>query len=448
MQKRNWLILAILMQCIVLWSQDQSRFDYIDRYKNIAIREMERAGIPASIKLAQGLLESNAGQSTLARKANNHFGIKCHKDWKGKTYYKEDDDYDANGNLIKSCFRGYKNAEASYVAHSEFLRDPKKTFRYGFLFRLDPTDYKAWSRGLKRAGYATSPTYAEKLIRIIETYQLMRYDQAAIDPIVGIEESDDINVKWAKQGIYKNNDVKYVLADGTESAREIAQRIGVKLDRIKKYNEKLGDPSQKRPKGDRVYIQPKRNNFRGKRKWHYVKKGQNLYEISQLYGVRLDKLQKKNRLARGEEPAEGEQVKISGWFKVSPSNKPRLRSQVYDDNPDRIDLEEEWMDEESVDPNEDFGNEFDLEPEEETEEEEPFEGEPVISDPTEGPVVEEEPINTGGIPDDARPQYYSVVQGDTLYSISRRFGLTVDELKALNNLTSNVIKVNQFLRVK
>ncbi|MCB0375607.1 MAG: glucosaminidase domain-containing protein, partial [Sinomicrobium sp.] len=125
---------------------------YIDEYKDIAIREMERAGIPASIKLAQGILESNAGQSDLARRANNHFGIKCGDNWNGRTLHKKDDDYDATGKLIESCFRVYRNAEASFVAHSEFLRDPKKTYRYGFLFQLDPTDYERWAYGLKKAG--------------------------------------------------------------------------------------------------------------------------------------------------------------------------------------------------------------------------------------------------------------------------------------------------------
>ncbi|HMQ90591.1 MAG TPA: glucosaminidase domain-containing protein, partial [Flavilitoribacter sp.] len=120
--------------------QDQDFLDYIEKNKKIAIREMERAGIPASIKLAQGILESNAGKSFLARRANNHFGIKCGDDWNGRKVYQKDDDYDDKGKLVESCFRVYESVEACYVAHSEFLRDPRKEFRYGFLFRLDPTD--------------------------------------------------------------------------------------------------------------------------------------------------------------------------------------------------------------------------------------------------------------------------------------------------------------------
>ena len=152
--------------------QDQER--YIKRYAKIAMREMERSGVPASIKLAQGIWESGAGTSTLARSANNHFGIKCGSNWKGDEYYKEDDDYNDQGRLIKSCFRKYRNADASYVAHSEFLRDPRKAFRYGFLFRLDPTDYKGWARGLSKAGYATDVNYSRRIIDIIERHNLTR----------------------------------------------------------------------------------------------------------------------------------------------------------------------------------------------------------------------------------------------------------------------------------
>lgn len=155
----------------------QARLNYVDRFKGIAIREMERTGVPASIKLAQGLLESDAGRSTLANQANNHFGVKCHSEWQGERYYKEDDDYDpVTKELIKSCFRVYKNADESFMAHSEFLRDPRKVNRYGWLFQLPKTDYAAWANGLEKSGYATASDYSEKLIKIIEDYQLSQFD--------------------------------------------------------------------------------------------------------------------------------------------------------------------------------------------------------------------------------------------------------------------------------
>ncbi|MCB0260921.1 MAG: glucosaminidase domain-containing protein, partial [Calditrichaeota bacterium] len=173
---------------VAVQGQESDHLRYVDEFKEVAIREMERAGIPASIKLAQGILESNAGKSDLARRANNHFGIKCGNDWDGKTYYKKDDDYNDKGQLVESCFRSYKNPEASFIAHSEFLRDPKKQYRYGFLFRIDPTDYKAWAEGLRRAGYATSANYPTKLIDIIERYQLNRYDELTSPEVIAGED--------------------------------------------------------------------------------------------------------------------------------------------------------------------------------------------------------------------------------------------------------------------
>ena len=175
-------LMGLILTCDLV-GQDQTRLDYVDNYKEIAIREMERAGIPASIKLAQGILESNAGKSYLARKANNHFGMKCGTSWKGRKVYRKDDEFNSNGRLVESCFRGYKTVEASFIAHSEFLRDPRKFERYGHLFELDITDYKGWAKGLKKSGYATSASYHNKLINIIETYRLYQYDtETRIEP--------------------------------------------------------------------------------------------------------------------------------------------------------------------------------------------------------------------------------------------------------------------------
>ena len=179
--------MLLFFLCLTTSLVAQDRVAYIQRYKNIDIREMERTGVPASIKLAQGLLESAAGTSTLAKKANNHFGIKCGADWKGRTIYRKDDDYDDNGILQESCFRAYKSAEESYIAHSEFLRDPRKEHRYGILFQYKVTDYRRWARGLKKSGYATSATYDEKLISIIENYGLDKFDRVSSGDLRDIE---------------------------------------------------------------------------------------------------------------------------------------------------------------------------------------------------------------------------------------------------------------------
>lgn len=168
-------ILSVIVLCISLFSFKSLNpaVSYIDQYKDLAVIEMHRSGIPASIILAQGLLESNNGSSSLAQSANNHFGIKCKSYWRGSKYYHKDDDYDSQGNLKKSCFRAYESPIDSYVDHSNFLM---YTERYSILFNYHKTDYIQWAHGLKNCGYATDPKYANKLITKIEQHQLYIYD--------------------------------------------------------------------------------------------------------------------------------------------------------------------------------------------------------------------------------------------------------------------------------
>lgn len=493
-QKRNTMIRTLSITMIALftlgssWAQEQRFLDYIEKYKDIAIREMERAGIPASIKLAQGILESNAGKSYLAKKAKNHFGIKCGGNWKGKTVYREDDDYDDNGKLVKSCFRSYKSAEASYIAHSEFLRDPRKNRRYGFLFAIDPTDYKRWARGLKRAGYATSATYHKKLINLIEDYELHQYDQmSSVDEVASTNPSS---------GVLRTNDVKYVLAGSGESIADIAIRTDTKLRELLKYNEKIDDKGEQLAQGTKVYLQPKRNAYRGKKKYHVVQVADNMFKISQRYGIRLDKLYKRNKLENGVEPAVNEQVKLRGC-KVK--NAPKLRSLkeqeekvntppvIVDKETGDLEMEEEidFDEDEVVAPKEEPKKEEQPEekPQEETKpvtepvntpkedenkakeektenkvesasdkdktkeepetpnKEEDFLEEPVFDEEPEVPVKEE-------VTPPVSAQFHTVAKGDTLWNISRRYNLTVDQLKQLNKLESNSIRVGMKLRVR
>ena len=159
--------------------------NYIDQYSPIAVQEMNRTGIPASITLAQGIIESRYGESGLAKNSNNHFGIKCNNNWQGGKYYHKDDDY-VNGKLVKSCFRTYDKPETSYYDHSEFLMVNK---RYRFLFDLEKTDYKAWAKGLKKAGYATAKDYASTLIRTIEKFELYKYDQKEFELLAFKEDA-------------------------------------------------------------------------------------------------------------------------------------------------------------------------------------------------------------------------------------------------------------------
>lgn len=479
---------------VVAFSQDDSRSRYINKFKEIAILEMERSGIPASIKLAQGILESAAGDSELARKANNHFGIKCGGSWDGKKYYKKDDDYNDRGELIKSCFRSYKNAESSYIAHSEFLRDPKKQYRYGFLFRLEPTDYKAWAKGLKSAGYATSATYPRKLIDIIERYQLDRYDKMTVtDPIVDVEdpvkEDPDEDNTIILGSVFKNNDVRYVLASKGETISDIAIRTGVSLSGINKYNDGQIGRNEALKEGTVVYLQTKRRSFRGKRKWHYVKPGENMFGISQLYGITLGSLYSRNKMSTPQQPAVGERLKIRGSSLKTP---PVLASETPpiddgfdeediivpdEDNDGELDMEEDDFgdepkeDKEPLIPIPDLDNDKEPEPPTPTPDEEDKDEvvTPPTTDPDDGfddnPMEEdefdEEEEDTGNTTEEEIKEdpvtppppppvetHHTVAKGDTLYNISRRYDLTVDELKRLNNLSSNIIHIGQKLKVK
>lgn len=172
------IVLALLLPDNALKAHDESPAAlYIQTYLRLAIYEMENYGIPVSIKLAQGILESSFGSSELALISNNHFGIKCKNYWIGPTYYHPDDDFDRKGNLIDSCFRQYSSVEDSYRDHSIFLR---YTSHYSPLFELEITDYRGWARGLQKFGYATNPRYSSMLINIIERYELYRFDEKVL----------------------------------------------------------------------------------------------------------------------------------------------------------------------------------------------------------------------------------------------------------------------------
>ncbi len=185
-------------------SAQQLMISYIDQYRTIAMQEQARAGIPASITLAQGLLESGAGRSDLAIQANNHFGIKCPGGWSGPTYFKKDDDKDPFGAIIPSCFRKYNTAQESYLGHTEFLHDPKKSNRYGSLFQLQPTDYEGWAAGLTRAGYSTNPDYGSQLIKLVDDYQLHQYDL-----MVSNSNPTTVNNNYPNGNINNNNNGGY-----------------------------------------------------------------------------------------------------------------------------------------------------------------------------------------------------------------------------------------------
>lgn len=257
---------------------------YILTFYPIAVEQMVRHKIPASITLAQGLLESGAGKSKLSRSSNNHFGIKADKSWNGKRTSSMD-----NGRLC--YFRKYDNVRDSYEDHSMFLVNRQ---RYAFLFNLKKSDYKGWAKGLKKAGYAEDPAYPSKLIGIIERYGLHRYDSYTMKDIkktdgVAFESYENTN---AKRTIYKAAGLLYVLGDTGDTFKSLSKEVGVSRRKLIKYNDLYKDYNIKA--GDIIYLEEKRNKTSKEHPTHIVKSGDSMHSISQQYGIKLDKLYKRN----------------------------------------------------------------------------------------------------------------------------------------------------------
>ena len=278
MLKRLNLMLWLLVMPLFVVAQSNAHLQYIDKYKDLAISQMKKYGIPASITLAQGLLESDVGRSMLAVEGNNHFGIKCHTDWTGKKMYHDDDRRD-------DCFRVYRNVEGSFEDHSLFLTTHS---RYAFLFDLKTTDYVGWARGLKKAGYATNPAYAEKLIEIIERYNLDMYDKGG-----KFKKENAAAVGFAHQPYISNNLLYVRIGDG-ESLKEIAKEFDMTRMRLRRYNE-INREYVPEP-GSVIYLERKKGKADKQYQLHTVQSGESLWSISQLYGVRLKALMRRNGL--------------------------------------------------------------------------------------------------------------------------------------------------------
>lgn len=280
-----------------------TRKEYIETYKDDAIREMQRSGIPASITLAQGILESGDGNSPLAVYGKNHFGIKCHAGWTGKSMRLDDDEKN-------ECFRKYNDVYDSYRDHSEFLTTRG---RYSFLFDLKITDYKGWAKGLKKAGYATNPKYPDLLIDLIEKNELQQYDSYGKVPPRKIKK-DRSSVTLASgtaRTIKLHNHIKYIRAKEGDTFYRITQDYDMNLWQIYKYNDLNKTDVLK--VGDIVYLQPKKNS--AAEDFHIVKEGETMRDISQLHGVKLKKLYKKNNLVMGTQPNVGDKISLKKKIK-------------------------------------------------------------------------------------------------------------------------------------
>lgn len=429
---------------------------YLDKYSSVAIEEMHRSRIPASITLAQGLLESGNGNSRLALVGNNHFGIKCKKDWTGETIHEDDD-------AAQECFRKYPSARDSYRDHSDFLM---KNPRYAFLFDLEPTDYKGWAEGLKRAGYATNPNYPTLLINLIERHNLHQYDQAK--PTLQEEQKikEEQQVFATVHTKLTINGIPALVAKAGDSYASIALENDMRVWQIYKYNDLPKDATIKA--GDTLYIKPK--NYKGSIETYTVNRGDNMHLIAQRFGIKLSKLYKRNAMKEGQEPEPGEELTLRSSRSVAPklrkSTIDRVDSTynnlIYDDPKKNLSTTRPVLPEDAyainIPDNKNDMAFFHTVQKGETlfsiakkynvtvegvkelnslRTDDISEGTRLIINPNQAPINEHEEAVV--------PGYHMVKQGETLYSIARRYNTTVLELRALNELKSDTLHVGDEL---
>jgi hypothetical protein len=353
------LLKKILPACLlcfislVVFSQSEKVKEYINTYKELAIKEMLRTGVPASITLAQGILESQSGESNLAKKSNNHFGIKCKTDWTGEKVYHDDDERG-------ECFRSYTDAEQSYIDHSDFL---KSRAHYAFLFKLDPTDFEGWAKGLKKAGYATNPVYAQKLIDVIQRYNLQDYtlialqrskeqnndlavasnernvvappeknDEVIPEPVVAnepvtvaaVSAPEKITATIAlyqasdyPQSPFTINGARVLLAKEGTSLLAIANEFGVSYKKLLEFNEMdEAKTSDILPYDQLIFLSKK--GKKGGKDLHIVAINETLEIIAQKEGVLLEALLAYNRIPKGRQPQVGEKIYLKANSPVTP----------------------------------------------------------------------------------------------------------------------------------
>ncbi|MFN8322310.1 MAG: LysM peptidoglycan-binding domain-containing protein [Chitinophagales bacterium] len=431
MQKTLITFFGCILMLAVEAQQKQQIVDYIERYKQIAIDEMVHSKIPASITLAQGILESAAGTSPLSKNSNNHFGIKCKEEWTGKKYYHDDD-------RPQECFRVYEHPEASYSDHSEFLLSRP---RYAPLFELPITSYKYWAFGLKEAGYATNPKYAQILIGYIEDYKLYEYDQiglalmdekqkpekqpVATEQLSAKAESKIIvtdvkhkethpkqivaEAKSAETGRkeYVVNGVRATKAEGNEDPFKIAYEYNIDYSFIMQFNDlTTGDRFKD---GEYIYLQGKK--ARGADATYTVRAGESMHDISQKTGVKLKELYLKNAMKRNDQAYAGETLNLQ----TTRHEPPRYMSYA------------EYLKEQNK------GSEITY-----SEKQSPDNNTATIKNHDASLPRRDIVINASE---------YRVERSDTLYSIAKKFNTSVEQLKEINNLDTGDLKAGQTLLV-
>lgn len=333
------IIIAILFSTISLTASAQGVTveEYIAQFKDVAIREMKRSGVPASITLAQGILESENGNSELVKKSNNHFGIKCKSNWSGESVTHDDD---ANG----ECFRAYPNADESYRDHSDFLKANK---RYGSLFRLDPTDYSAWAKGLKKAGYATNPRYPELLVKYIEEYDLQQYSLAALNELPDadvaktaapeadsppaakgedpVRANDEDLITIDPDKVTRINKTKCVYVKKGTSLLAIAGKYQISLSKLMEFNELTEEGILS--KDQYIYLHKKPKT--GDQEFYLVQPGESLYDIAQKKGIQLKYLIEYNKLNSSEKINANTKIYLQPGFKTIAIDQQQAKAKIH-----------------------------------------------------------------------------------------------------------------------
>lgn len=445
-----------LMICLVLAgvlktsAQSVSTPQYIEMYKTLAMEEMRRSGVPAAIKLAQGILETQSGNGWLVLNSNNHFGIKCKNNWTGKSVNYDDD-------ARQECFRKYESAQESWKDHSDFLHNNP---RYKFLFDFDPADYKSWAYGLKTAGYATSKTYPQQLIQIIETYNLQQYNALAMSnapiptgPVFvnepgsetvpagttgngnAVAEYDEpVKPQYPEGTEFKINGRKVILVKEGTALIQLASERDIRLSNLLSYNDLAEDVPLE--KDMLIFLQSK--NKRGQNDYHIVAPGETMHDIAQAEGIQLKWLRKRNKMEEGDQPAVGEKVALDGFA----SSKPKLGSNSVAKVDDYKDLNPRQVIK-------------DVKAEIAKATAQPAAQAPVAKAPAPAPAEKgipremvEDLKKVGGSVTPAGAKYHTVTEKETLYSISRQYSVTVAQLQQWNNLQENGIKIGQQLIVR
>lgn len=396
---RKFLFVFLLANAIALASHAQRMTpeQYVLAYKDMAMLEMRRTGVPASITLAQGILESESGNSILVKKSNNHFGIKCKSNWKGESVSHDDDE-------LGECFRSYKNWEDSYKDHSDFL---KNSSRYASLFLLDPNDYKSWAKGLKNAGYATNPKYPDLLIKCVENYNLQQYTNFALDEtyVINFQPSSEQSTvtltqpeiqetvsntivtpapesELPKQGyelLQTINGSKVIFVKKGTSWLSVAMANNMSLSKLLAMNDRESDGLTE--KDQYIFLEKKKKE--GEQLFVTVKEGETLFDISQAHGIQLKSLCKLNGMEEQQQLQTGTKVYLKPStlvMQVPPSNLNSTPSHNLDN----------------------INN-------------------------VSGPIT------------------YEVQAKDGLYGIAKKFGVTVNQIKEWNNLKNNQLQIGQQL---